>query len=215
MMQLKNTSTMNKNTLQTLSISMPTIGIVIFFGMYFYATSLYPGGSQVDSNSIGFDWINNYWCDLLKENTQNGRPNPANPVSKIAMVILPISLIFFFYYFPKFVDTTKTWATIIRVTGLTSMISSVFIFTSFHDIVIMTSGFFALIALVGIFIGLIKIRYHFQFYFGIFCLILMGINNYLYFITQSYDYLPLIQKVTFAIVLIWIITVNKLFYTNT
>ncbi|MGB5430515.1 MAG: hypothetical protein WBM94_12640, partial [Eudoraea sp.] len=58
---------------------LPTVGILIFIGLYIYAASLYPGGSQLDSNSLGFDWMNNYWCNLMNENGMNGLENPARP----------------------------------------------------------------------------------------------------------------------------------------
>ena len=34
----------------------PIFGILIFVVLYIVAALLYPGGSQVDKNSIGFSW---------------------------------------------------------------------------------------------------------------------------------------------------------------
>jgi len=59
---------------------LPTFGILIFCGLFVYAASLYPGGSQADINSDGFNWVHNFWCNLMLENALNGRENPARPV---------------------------------------------------------------------------------------------------------------------------------------
>jgi len=43
---------------------------------------------------------------------------------------------------------------------------------------------------------------------GLICIMLLGMNNYIYYTQQFIDALPFIQKITFAFVLIWIIGLN-------
>jgi hypothetical protein len=43
---------------------------------------------------------------------------------------------------------------------------------------------------------------------GVVCVLLLIINNYIYFSRNFVEVLPLLQKITFAIVLIWIIGLN-------
>ena len=43
----------------TLLAYLPIIGILLFWVLFIYAATLYPGGSQADSNSVGYDWVNN------------------------------------------------------------------------------------------------------------------------------------------------------------
>ncbi len=62
---------------------------------------LYPGGSQVDVNSKGFSWINNYWCNLLNENAISGQHNPGRPIALTGMAVLCFSLSFFLVCFAK------------------------------------------------------------------------------------------------------------------
>ncbi|MBT8238589.1 MAG: hypothetical protein HKN51_09070, partial [Saprospiraceae bacterium] len=75
---------MKSKITKDLLILLPTLGILIFMGLYVYATTLYPGGSQADINSVGYDWGNNYWCNLMSENGMNGLENPARPISLFA-----------------------------------------------------------------------------------------------------------------------------------
>ena len=66
----------------------PIFGTIVFVVLYIVATLLYPGGSQVDKNSIGFSWTNNYWCNLLNDNAINGQHNPAKPIAMTGMFVL-------------------------------------------------------------------------------------------------------------------------------
>jgi len=65
-------------------------------------------GSQADSNSIGYDWIHNYWCDLLSEKATNGQPNPARPFSITRMAVLCLSLAVFFAKFAEAFSKKKS-----------------------------------------------------------------------------------------------------------
>ena len=51
------------------------IGIVIANILLLVAMFTYPGGSQIDLDSIGYDFINNYFCDLFGIEAQNGMEN--------------------------------------------------------------------------------------------------------------------------------------------
>lgn len=45
-------------------------------------------------------------------------------------------------------------------------------------------------------------------------LILLGLNNYIYYTPHGLSYLPLLQKLTFVIVLWWIVGLNWKLYQN-
>ena len=53
------------------------LGLVISILLLFIATSNYPGGSQVDKNSVGYDWKNNYISNLFGVKAVNGSANSA------------------------------------------------------------------------------------------------------------------------------------------
>ena len=91
--------TQQTNKTKNVFILTPIFGTVLFVVLYIIAAVLYPGGSQVDKNSVGFSWLNNYWCNLLNENAINGQHNPAKPVALAGMFILCLTLTFFGFYF--------------------------------------------------------------------------------------------------------------------
>ena len=47
------------NKTKSILVLIPIFGTILFVVLYIVATLLYPGGSQVDKNSIGFSWMNN------------------------------------------------------------------------------------------------------------------------------------------------------------
>ncbi len=183
----------------------PIIGIVGFMGLYFYAATLYPGGSQANANSIGYDWVHNYWCNLLNINATNGLPNPARPVAISAMIILCVSLLFFFIQFANKVVQHKNWQKTILFGGSFSMLFAVFIFTKYHDLMTTLSSIFGIFAVLGIIRTLYKSELKFYKITGVFCIILLGLNNFIYYTEIGIIYLPLLQKITLLVVLAWIV----------
>ena len=93
------------------------------------------------------------------------------------------------------------------------MLFAVLIFTEFHDVMTSLSSLFGLLALVGIFKGLYESRLIRFIWAGVFCGVLMGLNNYIYYSNDYLYALPLVQKITFAFVLLWIVFLNIKFST--
>ncbi len=195
----------------------PIFGTLIFVVLYVIATLLYPGGSQVNKNSVGFSWTNNYWCNLLNENAINGQPNPAKPVAMTGMFVLCLTLTFFWFLFPKHIHLNKKLKLVIQISGTLAMTIAFFLFTnSNHDLVTNLASMFGLIATVGTFVGLYKTKWFGLFAFGLFNILLVGLNNYVYYTKGLIVYLPVIQKITFAAFLIWICCIDlNLYYGQT
>lgn len=169
---------------------------------------LYPGGSQADKKSAGFSWINNYWCNLLNENAINGQHNAARPVALTAMFILCSTLAFFWYLFPDYTNFRKYSRLTIQLSGAVAMTVVMFLCTDLHDIIIDVASFFGLIAVAGTFIGLYKNKWRRLFRFGMLNLLLVALNNYLYYTKGLIMYLPVVQKISFAYFLIWICCID-------
>lgn len=187
-------------------------GIFIFILLFTAAASLYPGGSYTDHTAKGYSWLHNYWCDLLSENAKNGLPNTARPVAITAWFVLCISLSIFWYILPEKFLITPTHKKIIRYTGVVAMSIAAVLFTSLHDEVIYLGGVFGSVSLAGIFVALQKSKLYRFFYAGIFCALLIGINYYIVLTGTQIALLPLIQKITFAAVLLWIFFICKRLY---
>lgn len=188
--------------------TIPFLGILAFIFGFLFSTSLYPGGSQADINAIGFDWMNNYWCNLMNEKGMNGAPNPARPFSIAAMVILCFSFMIFFIQFAEYFVKARIWEKMIRYGGILSMCFAMLIFTEFHDIMTIISSGFGVFVVLGIIIEIYKSDLQHYKTTGIICLALLALNNYIYYSTHLIEYLPLLQKITFSIVLIWVFGLN-------
>jgi hypothetical protein len=186
----------------------PLVGCFLFIVLYIIATIYYPGGSPINTSTIGFSWSQNYWCNLLSERSINGLPNSSRHIAFAAMVILCLTLITFWYFFTKQIVFKRNERFIILFSVIASMVLALFIYTSFHDMIINISATFGLIAIVGTLIGLNRMRWAVLFCMGINMLALIAINNILYYNKDLILYLPIIQKITFLYFLIWISLMN-------
>ena len=191
-----------------LLIYLPTFGILIFIGLFVHATNLYPGGSQANINSVGFDWMNNFWCNLMNENAVNGQENPASLIAIIAMIILCASVTLNYFYFAAIFEKNWIWKMIIKISGTISTLSAVFIFTKYHDIMTTLLSVFGALGIIGIIRALHKNNLTFFKLTGIVCMILVGMNNLFYYVESLIEYLPMIQKITFILILAWIVGLN-------
>ena len=200
-----NNKIIKNNNYKKLLEWIPTIGVIIFFILYFYSTLLYPGGSQADLHSNGFDWVHNYWCDLLAENGTNGKLNPARPIAISAMIILALCLIYFFYQFAALFSENIFWKNMIQKGGFFSMGFGIMIFTEYHNSMLIIASVFGLFAMIGIVQGIYTSELNFYKITGLICIILIGICNCFYYADWLIEWLPLVQKITFLVVLLWVV----------
>jgi hypothetical protein len=180
--------------------------------LYFTATLKYPGGTQLDKESNGFSWTQNYFCNLLNENAINGQKNTAQPIALTAMGVLCVTLALFWYILPMHAPTGKTSKCIMQISGILSMFIASFLYTKYHDMVINSACFFGLIAILGTFNVLKKLQWKGLFWMGIFSLILFLLNNILYYGHGLLFYLPVVQKITFVYFLLWICCIQLQVY---
>lgn len=181
----------------------PFIGSFLFVILYVIAALLYPGGSGTDRTAIGYSWTNNYWCNLLTEKAINGQTNTARPVAVTAMFILGLSLSFFWILFPALIQLKKYHKLLIQVAGTVCMLASFLLLTRIdHDLAINTSSAFGFIAMIGTLIVLYQLKWKWLFAIGLFDLLLVALNNYLYQLNEMM-YLPIVQKFSFLSFLIW------------
>ena len=193
-------------------ILLPIIGALVFVSLYIIATFNYPGGSQHDPNANGFSWLHNYWCNLLNEQAINGLDNPARPIALAAMLVLCISLAIFWFLFPIITRLNKTLRLLMQISGGLSMITGFFLFTNQHDILVNAASFFGLIAMTITFIGLYRLKWYPLFRFGMVNLILVVLNNILYYGEGLKTYLPVVQKITFLSFLFWVCCITYQLY---
>ena len=187
----------------------PTFGCVVFLILYGIASMYYPGGSQLNKESVGFSWIDNYWCNLLNDQAINGYHNPAKPIALTGLIILGISFVWFWYIFPKYMKMGMTARLFVLVNGSVSMIIALLLVSNInHDLVINLASIFGLMATAGIFVGLYKAKWFGLFVFGLVNIILVGLNNYFYYMGDLIRYLPIVQKITFLGFIVWFCLIN-------
>lgn len=138
----------------------------------------------------------------------NGKINPAKNYAIGAMIILCASLALFFIQFAQKFAQNRFWKFTIKIFGILTMAFAVLIFTKYHDLMTTLSSIFGVFVVVGIIWEVYKSNLNLFKIGGIVCVILLGVNNYIYYSGHGIEYLPLIQKITFAVVLIWIIGLN-------
>lgn len=159
---------------------------------------------MVNRYAVGFSWAENYWCNLLDGVAINGQPNTAQPIAVTAMVVLCLALGFFWWDFPSFAKPGRALTWTIRGSGVLS-IGSAFLLLSRvnHDLATNLASAFGLIAMMGVFVGLYRMERRRLLLAGLVNLILVALNNYLYYTPQLIRYLPVVQKITFLSFLIW------------
>jgi hypothetical protein len=182
---------------------LPVLGFCLFIILYVIAASLYPGGSEINLSAKSFSWKHNYWCDLLETHAENGEPNTARTTAIVAMAVLCISIALFWYFVPRLFTFKPFSKKLIQFTGVISMGILVFLQANFHDIIINIAGASGVIALTGTLIGLYKNRSYFLFVLGVVCVFLLFLNNYIYYTKQWLYYLPVVQKLSFILFLLW------------
>jgi hypothetical protein len=205
--------TKHKSRKRNFWILIPIVGTLLFAILYFISTFYYPGGSQIDKNSSGFSWKNNYWCNLLNETAMNGQSNPAKPIALTGMFVLCLTLSFFWFIFPRQITISKNFRLVIQVSGILAMTIAFFLFTTInHDLVTNLASSFGAIAIIGTLIGLYKNKLFGLFKFGLFNIMLVGLNNLCYYNTELIVYLPVIQKISFGTFLVWICCIDIKLY---
>ncbi len=182
---------------------LPVAGFCLFALLYFVAAAYYPGGSEVNRMAESFSWLHNYWCDLLEYTAENGQPNTARPIAVAAMIVLSLAIAAFWYLIPR-LFVTKAWiGRTMRFSGILSMLVLAFLRNEYHDPVINTSVAFGTLAMILCLYALFISGRYGLFFMGFTCLLLCFANAYIYYTKTWINTLPVVQKLSFSIFLIW------------
>ena len=102
----------------------------------------------------------------------------------------------------------------ITLFGILSMLCASLIFTDYHDLMTTLSSIFGLVVVIGIIREIYKSDLALFKITGVCCVLLLAVNNYIYYTDHLISALPLIQKITFALILSWIIGLNSAILKN-
>jgi hypothetical protein len=170
-------------------------GVVISLILMIIATSIYPGGSMFDKNSVGFDWTKNFISNLFATKALNGSENSSRIWACLGMIILPSSYAIFFIHMSKKIPD-KNAGNIIKYGGALNILSMALIVTPMHDLMLNISItlFWTCIFIVTVFI--LKTRLHLFKFLCVVCLVIFYYSIYLW-ATNDWNLLPIMQKVNF------------------
>ncbi|MEO7984312.1 MAG: hypothetical protein ABI688_09540 [Bacteroidota bacterium] len=130
------------------------------------------------------------------------------------MALLCFTVVFFCYSFPKAAGFTRSRKLIVQSSGIAAMIIALFLSTRFHDIIKNLWGLFGIVALIGIFIGLYKLRWSILFWLGVINGIPVVLNKVFYHTESLFHYLAVLQKISFASFLLWMSCISIRIYRD-
>jgi hypothetical protein len=168
------------------------ISLVISVILIVIATLVYPGGSILDKNSIGFDWSKNFISNLFATKAINGSENPGWIWALIGMAFHSVGYGIFFINMSKKISS-RQWANILKFIGATNIIFIFLIATPLHDLGVI-SIILTLIGLFTITVFILKTKLHLLKCCCIICLL----TYYCFFSLFGFGYLGLaaiMQKV--------------------
>lgn len=183
-------------------------GIISFILIYVYASTLYDGGTKAEPHKKHWDWINNYWCDLIWPTTYLDLPNKASRWGILANSILCLSYILFFLAFAMTYAPTELWTYLIAISGTIAMICGMLIFSDLHDKVILIIIISVVPSVIGVVYGLIHFALTVALIWGVLALALVLVNVFIFYTKKGEKHLPLIQKIAYLAVLSWTFFIN-------
>jgi hypothetical protein len=156
------------------------------------ATLVYPGGSLLDKNSIGFGWSKNFLSNLFATKAINGSENPGRIWAVIGMAFHSVGYGIFFINMSKKISS-RQWADALKFIGATNIILIFLIATPLHDLGVIS----IILTLIGLFIitvFILKSKLHLL----KFCCIICLLTYYCFFFLFGLGYMGLsviMQKV--------------------
>lgn len=168
------------------------ICLVISVILIVIASLLYPGGSVLDKNSIGFDWSKNFISNLFAAKAINGSENPGRIWAIIGMAFQSLGYGIFFIKMSKKIPL-KQWGNILKYMGIINILLIFLIATPLHDVGTI-SIILTLFGLFVITVCILKSKLHLL----KFCCILCLLTFYCFFAFFGFGYLGwaiIMQKV--------------------
>jgi hypothetical protein len=182
-------------------------GIVLSLALLTVAVNTYPGGNHFDANSIGFDWKQNYLCNLFDKMAVNGARNSARIWAISGWFILCSSFAFFFIRFSKNI-AVKSAARIIRYCGILGTTAAFLVVTPLHNAAITATLVFLMISALYISMFIFKSKMTWLKILAV-LLFLVAYSTAAIFYTRFHlEILPSMQKATLVVFLSWILSLQ-------
>jgi hypothetical protein len=170
------------------------------------ATLLYPGGSILDKNSVGFDWSKNFFSNLFLAKALNGTANPSKVWALIGMVFNSIGYGLFFIHTARKIPQEHT-KLVLKAIGVANMLFTFLIATPLHDIMVTISSTLTMLGLFYITISILQTRLNWLKCFCIASLLIFYSTLYLYG-AGDWGLLAVMQKVAFLCFMLLVLTIE-------
>lgn len=178
--------------------------------LFVIAAAVYPGGSLVDPNSVGFVWTKNFISNLFEEKAINGADNPGRVWALIGMAVHCIGDgLFFIRMSTVITEKQATW--VLRVIGYGNIVFNFMIATPLHDAMVTISSTLSLLGLFYITVFILRTRLHILKVCCVACMLLFYYTLYLYG-AGDLGLLAIMQKV--ALVCSTLLTLGLTYFTR-
>lgn len=183
------------------------LGIAAALTLLLTSTAFYPGGSQHDENSVGFNWQHNYLSNLLNPVAVNRQYNAAQPWAVAGMLFLCIAVTAFFVRFSKKMPQ-KGAENVVKYAGAGSMVFAVFAATPYHDLAVRLSGTLLMLSSFYITVFLFMSRLHLLKILSALTLLMLYICSFIYYTSTFLEILPIAQKVNLMLSVGWVLALE-------
>lgn len=170
------------------------------------ATLLYPGGSILDKNSVGFDWSKNFFSNLFLEKALNGTANPSRIWALIGMLFNSIGYGLFFIHTSRKIPHKHT-ELVLKFVGIANMIFTFLIATPLHDTMVTVSSTLTMLGLFYITVFILRTKLHWLKFFCVLSMLIFYFTLYLYG-AGDWGLLAVMQKVTFLCFMLLVLTIE-------
>jgi len=186
----------------------PIVGMGIYLILFTIAASNYPGGSINVQADLGYSFFHNFLCDIMNPVTQRGIQNPARGLAIVSHIFLSVTMIFFFLLLPEIFSYKSKNFHLVRFFGMFTMGLFIFMYTSYHDLIVLLTGIFGTIALIPFFM---ELHYYPNKLFKQLAYLCFALSIVVFFSFETkigFYYLPFLQKITFLFDAVWVIWVS-------
>lgn len=182
------------------------ICVIISLLFLIIAAMLYPGGSILDKNSVGFDWSKNFFSNLFLAKALNGTANPSRIWALIGMFFNSVGYGLFFIHTARKIPQKHT-ELVLKSIGIVNMLFTFLIATPLHDIMVTVSSTLTMLGLFYITVSILKTKLHWLKFFCIGSLLIFYSTLYLYG-AGDWGLLAVMQKVAFVCFMLLVLTIE-------
>lgn len=182
------------------------ICLIISTILLLISTLLYPGGTILDKNSVGFDWTQNFFSNLFPDKALNGTDNPSRIWALIGMFFNSIGYGLFFIHTSRKIPHKHTELVLISI-GIANTLFTFLIATPLHDLMITVSSTLTMLGLFYITVFILRTNLHWMKLFCINNLLIFYFTLYLYG-AGNWGLLALMQKITYICFMSLVLTIE-------